>query len=237
MVDVIGSLLFLAFLPVWTLFIGTLGIPLMLFDKPITQLVGKVWSRGVLLALRIFCRIRHETRGLEHIPNSPYILACKHQSAWDTIVFLAYVKQISYIYKKELGSIPIYGNYLPRMGMLGVDRSGKMAALRDMVRNARERLKDGFTIIIFPEGTRTAVGQQVDYQIGITALYHECHVPIVPVALNSGLFWPKTSFIKRPGKIILEYLPAIPPGLHRKEFMSTLFNSIETKTRELEKLR
>ncbi|MBL0319128.1 MAG: 1-acyl-sn-glycerol-3-phosphate acyltransferase [Alphaproteobacteria bacterium] len=232
MLRMVGSILFTLFLPVWTLFIGTVGAVLMLFPQHITQWVGRIWARGVLVALRYLCGITYVIKGKENLPTTPCIITSKHQSAWDTVILLAYLPQMSYIYKKELGSIPVYGQYLPRMGMIPVDRDGKMSALRDMIRRVKHQLDKGFTVVIFPEGTRTPVGEALPYQAGISALYHECHVPVIPVALNSGLFWPKKGW-KNPGCITLEFLPALAPDLTRRQFMDEMKNAIETKTAQL----
>jgi len=181
-------------------------------------------------------------RGDGHPPRGPW-------EAWTTLGAIAAVTQRvalgplvaatsfhnpAMIAKKELRLIPLYGWYSWRAGTIWVDRRRGPAALRGLVRGAREALDAGRVIAVFPQGTRTAPGQDAAYQPGIAALYAGTRVPVVPVALNSGLFWPRRGFIKRPGTIVVEFLEPIPPGLSRAEFMSTLRHRIDAKTSELE---
>lgn len=229
----IRSLLFFIFLNLWTVLVSLVGTPLLFAPSKVTALVGHVWSNGVIFALRWICNLRYEVRGKEHLPEGKYIIASKHQSAWDTVIFLKMFRAPSYILKKELVKIPFYGWYLPAMGMIAIDRDGGASALKDMVKTSKKRLDEGRPVVIFPEGTRTLPGAEVEYQPGISALYMQAHVPIVPAAVNSGLFWKKGQFIKNPGKITLEYLPPIQPGLKRREFMEQLHTSIETASAKL----
>lgn len=229
------SCLFSLFLPVWTVIISTLGLPLLLAPQKITTLVGQTWAMGVLAGLRLLCNITYELRGIEHLPQDPaFIVAAKHQSAWDTVVLLYYFPSPVYILKKELQKIPFYGWYLPRMGMIPIDRKGGATALKNMLASTKQRLAEKRTVIIFPEGTRTKAGERsASYQPGVAAIYSHCHVPVVPVALNSGIYWGKKQFIKKPGKIVLEFLPAIEPDLKRAEFMDRLNNVIEQQSEVL----
>jgi 1-acyl-sn-glycerol-3-phosphate acyltransferase len=153
--------------------------------------------------------------------------ASYHQSAWDTFAFLTFLDDGAYVIKKELTRIPIYGWLIIKAAMIPVDRTGGARALRNMVCTARARLAAGRHIVIFPEGTRTAPGTHRAYHPGVAALYSQLAVPVVPVALNSGLFWPRRAFLKRPGHIVVEILPPIPPGLPRGDFMRRLESSIE----------
>src|SRR5690606_21388864 len=149
-----------------------------------------------------------------------FIVAAKHQSAWDTMAFYWVLDDAAYVLKKELLSIPLYGWCARKARMIGVDRSGGAKALRAMVEQAQNCLAEGRPIVIFPEGTRTAPGRRSAYHPGIAALYTRLGVPVVPVALNSGLFWGRRSFIKQPGRIVVQFLPPIPPGLERRAFMT-----------------
>lgn len=233
----IRSLLFTVFLALWTMFMAIIGLPLLPGPPRIAGLVGRGWAYGVVWALRIICGITYEIRGKEHLPEGNYIIAAKHQSAWDTAIFLKTKDFPVYILKKELLKIPFYGWYLPAMGMIPIDRSAGASALKDMVKATKERLEKGHDVVIFPEGTRTKAGEDRGaYQPGISAIYNQCNVPIVPVGLNSGLFWGKGQFLKPAGHIIMEYLPPIAPGeLKRKEFMQALHDQIESTSRRLEK--
>jgi 1-acyl-sn-glycerol-3-phosphate acyltransferase len=205
----------------------SLSLPALLMPRRFTILVGDIWFAFLLAALRVICGISHEIRGLENIPDTPCIIAAKHQSAWDTFAFVTFIADGAYVIKKELTRIPVYGWLLIKAAMVPVDRAAGAKALRNMIRTARSRLADGRHIVIFPEGTRTAPGQRRSYLPGVAALYSQLAVPVVPVALNSGLFWPRRAFLKRPGHIVVEILPPIPAGLPRREFIERLQSTIE----------
>ncbi len=205
----------------------SLSLPALLMPRRFTILVGDIWFAFLLAALRIICGISHEIRGLENIPDTPCIIAAKHQSAWDTFAFVTFIKDGAYVIKQELTRIPVYGWLLIKAAMVPVDRAAGAKTLRNMIRTARSRLADGRHIVIFPEGTRTAPGQHRSYHPGVAALYSQLAVPVVPVALNSGLFWPRRAFLKRPGHIVVEIMPPIPSGLPRREFMERLQSAIE----------
>jgi len=227
------SLLFyVVFFGSGTLFL-TLALPAMLMPRRVTILVGLGWFTFVMAALRLICGLRHEIRGYENLPDTPCIVAAKHQSAWDTFAFHTFLDDASYVIKRELTRIPVYGWLLIKADMVPVDRSAGAKALRRMVTDARARLADGRRIVIFPEGTRTAPGERRAYHPGVAALYRQLAVPVVPVALNSGLFWPRRTFLKRPGLIVVEILPPIPPGLPRRDFMRRLEAAIEDTTNRL----
>jgi 1-acyl-sn-glycerol-3-phosphate acyltransferase len=129
--------------------------------------------------------------------------------------------------------VPIYGLYLRRVGHIPVNRRGGASTLKAMVRHARQETDKGRHLIIYPEGTRTNPGESPPYHPGIAALYSQLDLPVVPVALNSGMFWGRRAFVKRPGRMILEFLPPIPPGLPRRVFMDQLRERIETASKRL----
>lgn len=228
------SLTFNLFLYLWTAFIATIGLPLMFLHTQGAIYIGRTWARGCLGGLRLLCNIHYRIEGEEHLPRSgAYIIASKHQSAWDTIIFLATLPAPAYVLKKELLKLPFYGWYLPRMGMIAVDRSAGASALKDMVKQAQDRIQHGRPIVIFPEGTRTTVGATPAYHPGVAALYNNTGIAVIPAAVNSGLLWGRNAFVKKPGTITLRYLPAIPPGTDRKAFMGVLTEQIEHATAEL----
>ena len=191
------------------------------------------WTHFARRGLKLIVGLDHEIRGRENLPDGPSILASKHQSAWDTMAFLWLFPRPVYIIKKELLSIPLWGRCAARCGHIPVDRAGGAAALKQMVRAARAALAKGRHVVIFPEGTRVAPDERHPYHPGIAALYAQASVPVVPVALNSGVFWGRRSFHKQPGTIILEFLPAIPPGLDRKAFLGELENRLESASDRL----
>jgi 1-acyl-sn-glycerol-3-phosphate acyltransferase len=191
-----------------------------------------LWSRGMNRLLRLV-GIRVVERGRHSIPEKPCLFASKHQSAWETTTFFSILGPVAAVVKKELLGIPIFGWYLRRAGHIPVDRHGGDKALRDMVRTARRAVESGRSLVIFPEGTRVPVGAKKDYLPGVYALYNLLKIEVVPIALNSGVFWPRRAFAKRPGTIVLEFLAPIPPGLGREDFMARLRGAIEPATGRL----
>ena len=191
------------------------------------------WITGVLWLLDRIVGITFTVRGADNIPQGAAVIAAKHQSAWDTMIFHHFVPRPAYVVKQQLTRIPLYGAYSRRAGSIVVDRKGGAGAMKNLVRDCRAALDRGRQVVVFPEGTRTAPRASVTYQPGVAALYNQLGVAVVPVALNSGLFWGRRSFIKRPGRIVVEFLPAIPPGLDRRRFLAELESRIETATQAL----
>ena len=223
----------LAFVAV-TAVLGVVGLPVLLLPRRAVMAFGRFWARSVLALLGAIVGLDGEIRGKEHLPAGACIVAMKHQSAWDTLILPPLLGDPAVVLKRELLWVPLYGWYAARAGSIAVDRKGGAAALRGMVAAARQAAEDGRKIVIFPEGTRTAPGHRLVYQPGVAALYQALALPVVPAAVNSGLFWGRRSFVKRPGRITLAFLEPIPPGLPRREFMTELEARIEAATRELE---
>ena len=195
---------------------------------------GRPWAHGILFLARIICGIRYEVRGTQYITQKPVLYASKHQSAWDTVIFWLLLNKPTFVLKRELLRIPLWGWYLWRMKMIAIDRSAGGAGLKDMLRQAKAAIIDERSIIIFPEGTRTKPGAMPNYHPGIIALYNQLKVPVIPVALNSGIFWGKNAFIKRPGTIIIEFLPPLQPGMAKEQFSTTLQETIENASQKLQ---
>ena len=213
--------------------LAIVGSPILLMSRRCVVAWSLFWIDFCLGWLRVTCRLTHRVGGLENMPASPVIFACKHQSSWETLAFSKLFPNSAIVLKRELLFIPIVGWAMARVGNIAVERGDGAAALRGLVRQAKAAIADGRSILIFPEGTRTPVGSQRPYQVGAAALYRQLGVPVVPVALNSGLFWGRRQFIKWPGVIDVEVLPAIPPGLGREAFMATLRERIEAATTRL----
>ncbi|WP_135081187.1 lysophospholipid acyltransferase family protein [Terasakiella sp. SH-1] len=230
----IRSLLFNIYLFGGTAVIALILLILMLFSSQEMRKGSQFWTRYVMWGMRHITGIDYEIRGLENLPESGAVIACKHQSAWDTAVFVLLRISTAYILKKELLNIPFYGWYVKRSGHIAVDRKAGASALKQMVADVRAALDNGRNVVIFPEGTRSTPGTPGTYHPGVAAIYTQMKLPVVPVALNSGLYWGRRSFLKKPGKIIMEIMPPIDPGLKRREFMAKLEETIETKTSELE---
>jgi 1-acyl-sn-glycerol-3-phosphate acyltransferase len=218
---------------VGTAIIAIVGAPILLLPRGFVVAWSLFWIDFCLWWLRITCRLTHRMNGLENMPAGPVILACKHQSSWETLAFSRLFPNSATVLKRELVMIPIVGWAMARVGNIAVERGDGARALRGLVRQAKAALGEGRSILIFPEGTRVAVGAEKPYQVGTAALYRQLGVPVVPVALNSGVFWGRRKFIKRPGVIDVEVLPAIPPGLDRETFMATLRERIEGTTARL----
>lgn len=217
----------------WAIFMGALMIPAALMPRRVFRLFVQAWSYGNQVLLRYIVGIRVEIRGREFIPAGAAIVASKHQSEWESNVFLHLLHDPVYVIKKELFYVPLYGLYALRMGMIFIDRGGHAKTLRRLVKLAQDRIAQGRPIVIFPEGTRIMPGRRTNYRPGVAALYAGLNVPVVPVVHNSGLHWPKKSFRKYPGTIILQFLPPIPPGLPRHEFMKRLEDEMEEASARL----
>ncbi len=231
----INSLLFNFFFFLWTFLVCVFCYPLLfILGAKKIALIGWLWGKVSVWLLHLFCFLKLEIRGLEHLPSKPFIVAAKHQSDLETIAFHVILNKPVYVLKKELLSLPLFGTYLTKMGMIAIDRAGGMSALKDMLKKvATTTLEAQRPVVIFPQGTRTDIGQQAPYQVGISALYNTGNYHVVPVALNTGKFWAKGGFIKKPGTYVIEFLPPIAPGLAKEEFMQKLETQIETSSAAL----
>lgn len=214
--------------------------PVLLGPRHWTVGAMKAWAKSTMWLIRWTAGIKWEMRGLENIPRSGdgasmggCIIAAKHQSTWETFGLLPYLDNPTYILKKELMRIPLFGWYCAKAGMIPVERTRSAQALRDMTRAAREVVAADRQLIIFPEGTRRAVDASPDYKSGVTHMYKQLGVPLVPTALNSGLFWPRRQHKRFPGTLVVSMLPAIPPGEDTKAVRSRLQEIIETQTAQL----
>ena len=233
-VQYLRSLLFGIAFALTTVLMSLLGLPILVLPYRLLRSYKQLWLRMVLWQIHVFIGIDFEERGREKIPAGPVIFAVKHQSAWDTLGPSYVHPDMVFVLKRELTWVPAWGWYLIRMGMIPIDRAKGIAALKRLVVRARKAVAGNRSILIFPQGTRTAPGAERPYLPGVAALYAGLAVPVVPVALNSGLFWPRRKLFKWPGTITLEYLDAIGPGLDRKTFMRTLAERIEPATARLE---
>ena len=203
-------------------------------DKKIADRGAKIWSIGVFWMLKKLCKIDHKIIGKKNILKEPCIYACKHQSMWETVVMHLIIDRPVYAYKKELELIPFYGWFVKFMSGIKVDRKGGVRSLKSVINQAKTYLAKGQSVVIFPQGTRVPFGASIEkypYQAGITALYNSCDVKVVPVALNSGLFWPKGQILKNRGTIVIEFLPAIECSLSKEEFNKKLISAIEERSK------
>jgi len=195
--------------------------------------IARLWVRIILALLKSIVGLSYQIEGRENLFAGACVIACKHQSAWETLVFHTLLKRPAYVLKKELMRIPVFNLYLKRMGMIYINRKAGPQALKNLVEGARSVMAQGRPLVIFPEGTRGVPGVKGIYQGGIGVLYQQLNVPVIPVALNSGMFWGRRSLVKLPGTITLKFLPPIQPGLKREVFMDTLESSIENACQQL----
>src|SRR5215470_8398967 len=229
----VRSLLFNILFGAWTAVMFVAGLPTLVLPRGATWAMGRLWVRGGVLLLRLTVGLDHCVLGGEQRIAGPAIYAVKHQSAWDTLIFPLLLDRPAYVLKQELVRVPFFGWYMLRLGMIPVDRQGRGAALKQMVRAARAVATAGRPIVIFPEGTRVPPGEQRPYQPGVAALYKDLDLPVVPVAVDTGLRWPRRSFLRRPGTMHVEFLPPIAPGLDRKAFTAALQGRIEERCQVL----
>jgi len=187
----------------------------------------RAWARSSSALMKSVCRLEHEVRGMENIPKGGYIFAGKHQSFWETFAFIPLLHDPCYIIKRELLYVPIWNWYAVKARMVFVSRGKGQQALKEMSTGSARETAAGRPIMLFPEGTRRAPGAPPAYKFGITHLYRQLDVPVLPVALNSGLYWPRRKFMRYPGKILVELLPPIPPGLPADAFQTRLVQAIE----------
>jgi 1-acyl-sn-glycerol-3-phosphate acyltransferase len=230
---IIGSFFFMIFFWMWLLSLSILGLPLLLAPRRYAYQLVRFWGRGVLKALQYLCGITYTLEGLNHLPAAPFILASKHQSAFETIALYTHLENLVVVLKKELLWIPFYGWYVAKMRMIPIDRTSGVKSLRKMLKRTDEAAARKQTILIFPEGTRTRPHDAPAYKPGIAAIYHHLHQPVVPVSLNSGLFWGKKQWIKNKGHIRIVFHAPIPPHLPKQEFIEKLQNTIETGCKDL----
>jgi len=218
---------------IWSIVINLAWLPSLLMPPMATVRGQTIWAYGVMVLLRVIAGIRYEIRGRENIPPGPVLIAAKHQSAWDTMIFHIIARDPAIVMKAELLKIPVYGWYCRHSRMIPIDRGTGSAAIRTMIDAAKAAATANRPIVIFPQGTRVAPGTSAPYLPGIAALYRQLGIPVVPVALNSGIAWPRHSIRRTPGTIVLEYLPPIAPGLNRKDFMAKLEQAIEPASNRL----
>jgi len=215
--------------------IGVISLPLLAAPRTTLRWPLRLWAKGALVLLRLCCDIRLVVTGREHLPGAgAALIASRHESAFDTMVWLALLPDPVYVLKQELLRIPVYGWLARRYGMIPVDRAAAASALRGLVRAARATFEQGRQVVIFPEGTRTPPRQRVPFQPGIAALAGAGGLPVIPVATDSGRCWPRGLFAKRPGTITIAVLPPLPSGLPRAALIARLEAAIDAAQTRLE---
>ncbi|MDX1949427.1 MAG: lysophospholipid acyltransferase family protein [Rickettsiales bacterium] len=249
--------MFLLFFYIWTAVVLVLFSPSYINFK-LCMKASQAWAAGVVWGLKHIAGVESKLIGIENLEkltgnkysfeggrlknlstinhqpstNKGFIVACKHQSAWETIVPFLYVPNTSYVYKKEIGYIPFFGWYNVFLNNISVDRKAGAKALKIVTSQAIARVSEGRGITLFPEGTRVPVDKKVKYKPAIYSIYKE-GVDVIPAAVNSGYFWPKGKFLNKKGTIYFEYLEPMPKGLSKEDFMAELENRIETASQKL----
>jgi len=209
------------------------GIWLLLTPRRWAMRGLKLHALICLAAQRLIAGTRYEVRGRENLPHAPYLAVAKHQSAWETFALIPLFQDPAIVMKSELTRIPVYGWFCRKFDHILVKRERRAAALKSLIAEAKKRTQCGREILIFAEGTRTDPGAKPDYKPGFVALYQALDLPMVPIALNSGLYWPRGTSLSYPGTIIVDILPAIEPGLPRAAARAAIIDAVETATAAL----
>jgi 1-acyl-sn-glycerol-3-phosphate acyltransferase len=204
------------------------GLPTMLFGRRAVFALARLWGSISVWLLDTICGLKLEYRGVENIPPGAVLIAAKHQSFLETFALLKYAPDFAIILKRQLTRIPLFGLYLIVSQQIAIDRARGRQALQQIAGAARPVFAAGRQVFIYPEGTRRIPGAPPKYKQGAAALYVETGVPCLPVAVNTGLFWRRRGFLRRPGVAVIEYLPVIEPGLDRATFSRRLQSAIET---------
>ena len=227
------SLIFVIYLYGSMVLLGILWLPAVLLPRSASLLGIRIWAHLAIWGMRWIMGASLEFRGKENLPDTPVLIAAKHQSMLDTLVPFILFKDPCIILKKELLWYPIFNIYALKTEMIAIDRSGSTKTLKEMTKKAKAARDKGRSLLIFPEGTRFPPGAAPDYKPGIAFLYRELDLGCLPIALNTGLCWPGKGMMRKPGKMVIECLPVIEPGLTRKTFMAELETRIETASAKL----
>ena len=225
---ILKSIIFYILLTIWTIFMGIMCLPFLILPSNFLKYPTKLWIKVIFIFLEKICNIKHRIDGLENIPNESILVASKHQSTFETFALFYYLSDCFFVHKRELFYIPIFGQYLFKSNMVAIDRAGGTKSMRKMLYKVQSKLTSGSSIIIFPEGTRKLPGSKPDYKTGFIGIYHHTKRKILPVALNSGLCWPKHSWILKSGLITIKFLPVINEGLDKKIILNEVQKRIET---------
>ena len=212
---------YLAAFLLWTLIVGVGGLPTLIRPQW-TLITVRIWIGGIMVLGRLIAGISCRVLGKEHVPQGACIIAAEHQSSYETFRLFKDLEHPIFILKRELTWIPIVGWYMTRAGFVPIDRGAGAGAMRKMLRATQVALEAGHQVIVFPEGTRVPFGEKRPYQPGIAALYNQCDVPMIPMALDTGYFWGKTRILKIPGEMIFRFMPALPRGLDRDSLLAEL---------------
>jgi 1-acyl-sn-glycerol-3-phosphate acyltransferase len=237
--DAFRSIIFnILYYGVWTPVICICMAPCLVFPRGFTVWVARFYQDGAYFLEKYILNLTYEVRGLEHRPpmGQPYIAACKHYSAYETLKLYDLFGDPTIVLKKELLSLPLFGWFLKKLDVIAIDRGNREGAMNSLITGAQRMMGEKRPIVIYPQGTRVKVDatpKEMPYKGGITKLYAATMLPVVPLATNSGLYWPRNSFWKKSGKVIFEFLPPIEPGLQGSELLKTLEQKLEDASNKL----
>ena len=212
---------------------GIICIPFLLLPSQFLKFPTKIWIKVIFIFLEVICNIKHKIEGIENIPNGTFLITSKHQSAFETLALYYYLKDCFFVHKKELFFIPIFGQYLYKSNMVSIDRAGGPKTMRKMLEDVKLKLETGSSMIIFPEGTRKVPGSKPDYKTGFIGIYNHSKKKILPVALNSGLCWPKHTWILKDGIITIKILPVINENYDKQTVLNKVQDQIEVASNKL----
>lgn len=218
----------------WAVWTALFVVPLVVLaavgcpTKPI-RAATRLWARGILFGLSRVVGLRYVEEGRGHIPDEPCLIVANHQSAWETLAFLILVPNVAIVAKRELVAIPIVGWFLRRSPMIIIDRANGTQALRVMIDESRAAVAEGRSVLMFPEGTRNGIADPVQFKRGVELLYAKLGLPVLPVAVNSGLYWPHGGSRHHPGAVTVSYLPLLPPGLSGRAFLEGTQDAIDAE--------
>ncbi len=213
----------------------TVGLIVLILPRWFAMKLARSWGLYFVWLSRTVGGINVEFRGRENIPPGPLLVAIKHQSMWETFMLLGMFDDPCFIMKRELAFIPLFGWFIYKMRNVPINRKDGARALIKLTRAANREIHadGGRQILVFPEGTRRPPGAPRAYKFGIAKLYEGLNVPCLPIGLNTGMFWPRQSLHMKPGTIIIDILPPIPPGLDRNEFFQQVQDQIEASSNRL----
>ncbi len=234
-VGAIRAVAFLAFQVVTVVPMAFLCLAIAPLPRPVRYRITIAWPRWQVVAARLILGIRWQVEGQQHLPDGPAVLLSKHQSAWETLFYPSYMpRELCFVFKRELLWLPFFGWGIALLDMIHINRRKGSDAFEHVVRQGTDKLAQGRWIIMFPEGTRTAVGGQGRYKSGGARLSIRTGAPVVPIAVNSGECWPRKAFIKRPGTITVSIGPPISPeGLSAEALNQAVERWIETEMRRI----
>ena len=230
LIQYIRSVLFICLMYLWMAVLGLAGAPFAAVSRDKAFWVAKFYARSVVWLLGVLCRIRIEVRG--EVPEGDIIVVSKHQSFLDVIVHMMLLPRVNFIMKRELLYAPVLGFYAKRLGVAPVRRGDKAKAMKKMVADVEGGNGEAVQLIIYPQGTRVPPGQHKPYKVA-GVLYEKLGKRCIPAATNAGVFWPKRGFYRKPGTVVMHYMPAMPAGMTLKQFMRQMEETIETESNAL----